>query len=367
MGGFMLFDGDDAVRTLDPDGLKTLSQQGEIDFPRITKDEIQDKSKGDILSKTLVMIQTGWFVLQCIARGVERLPITELEIVTLAFAALNLVTYGLWWHKPLNVQCSFRVPKKIAGGGRGEGAGEQENGDEFKSFAVLDTTIEMPDSSTAPCEIPTAHGHTTWGATTTICKMQRAIRVIGYEIMDVMMRAAHNVRRKGWDVLVGDGFLMLYSSFVHMMGVHGGEMEIGAKNVSTFYSGELEDSEEIWTILVAAATAMIFGAIHCVAWSFQFPSHTEQLLWRIASISISLFPVCLLFQLALEIWLSGLERSSWLRWVVGTVLYLVIIVGGGVLYSLSRIVLLVIAFTSVRSLPAGTYETVHWTTFIPHI
>jgi hypothetical protein len=96
MGGFMLFDGDDLVRTLEPEEIQQLSQNGEIDFPRITENEIQDKSKGDGLSKGLVIVQTGWFLLQCITRGVERLPITELEIVTLAFAALNFVTYGLW-------------------------------------------------------------------------------------------------------------------------------------------------------------------------------------------------------------------------------------------------------------------------------
>jgi hypothetical protein len=37
MGGFMLFDGDDLVRTLEPEEIQQLSQNGEIDFPRITE------------------------------------------------------------------------------------------------------------------------------------------------------------------------------------------------------------------------------------------------------------------------------------------------------------------------------------------
>jgi len=114
MGGFMLFDGDDPVRTLEPEEIQQLSQNGEIDFPRITEMEIQDQSKGDGLSKGLVIVQTGWFLLQCIARGVERLPITELGIVTLAFAALNFVTYGLWWRKPLNVKRPFSCTYKTS-------------------------------------------------------------------------------------------------------------------------------------------------------------------------------------------------------------------------------------------------------------
>ena len=39
----------------------------------------------------------------------------------------------------------------------------------------------------------------------------------------------------------------------------------------------------------------------------------------------------------------------------------------GILYILARAVTLVLAFTSLRDLPPGAYETVYWTTFIPHI
>lgn len=37
------------------------------------------------------------------------------------------------------------------------------------------------------------------------------------------------------------------------------------------------------------------------------------------------------------------------------------------LYLIARAILLVIAFISLRSLPPAAYETVYWTTFIPHI
>lgn len=108
MGGFMVFENnqDPRPRTLDPFKLEDHLARGEID---ITAQEIQDRGNGDMLSKALVIIQTGWFILQCIARWVEDLPITELELVTLAFAMLNFFTYGLWWSKPLSVQCPYRV------------------------------------------------------------------------------------------------------------------------------------------------------------------------------------------------------------------------------------------------------------------
>ena len=112
MGGFMLFEGDEATRTLTPDLLESLSDKGKIDFPEITENEIQDRSKGDGLTKGLVVIHTSWSILQCIARGVEHLPITEFEIMTLAFAVLNFATYWLWWHKPLNVRYPVHVLPK---------------------------------------------------------------------------------------------------------------------------------------------------------------------------------------------------------------------------------------------------------------
>lgn len=74
-----------------------------------TENEIQDKSKSDWLAKTLVVLQTSWFVMQCIARRVEHLPTTELEIITLAYAVMNFAIFVAWWDKPHNVGCPIRV------------------------------------------------------------------------------------------------------------------------------------------------------------------------------------------------------------------------------------------------------------------
>jgi hypothetical protein len=72
-------------------------------------DEIKDRSKSDALSKTIVVVQTAWFAAQCIARAVQGLAITELEIVTLAYTVLNGVMCFFWWSKPLDVQCPVRI------------------------------------------------------------------------------------------------------------------------------------------------------------------------------------------------------------------------------------------------------------------
>jgi hypothetical protein len=69
------------------------------------REEIQNQSKSDALSKIIVIVQTTWFTFQCIARVVQGLALTELENVTLAYTALNGVMCFFWWEKPLDVQC----------------------------------------------------------------------------------------------------------------------------------------------------------------------------------------------------------------------------------------------------------------------
>ncbi|KAJ7059206.1 hypothetical protein C8F01DRAFT_1059245 [Mycena amicta] len=71
---------------------------------RITEAAIQDKSKGDAFSKGIAFFQGLWFVMQCIARTAQHLPLTELEVATLAFAVVNILTWLLWWGKPLDVR-----------------------------------------------------------------------------------------------------------------------------------------------------------------------------------------------------------------------------------------------------------------------
>src|SRR5260221_1970074 len=76
---------------------------------KISEENIKDRSKSDILSKLIAITQTTWFILQCIARGQQRLTLTELELVTLALASLNAITYVFWWHKPLGVQVPIGI------------------------------------------------------------------------------------------------------------------------------------------------------------------------------------------------------------------------------------------------------------------
>lgn len=111
MGGFVLHDRRENIAkgVLLPERFEALLEQQKIEMPTITEEDIQDRSKADGLGKALVILQIFWFVVQVIARRLQGLVITPLELVTLAFAAFNAIMYYFWWNKPLNVESTVPV------------------------------------------------------------------------------------------------------------------------------------------------------------------------------------------------------------------------------------------------------------------
>ncbi|RDX40479.1 hypothetical protein OH76DRAFT_335865 [Lentinus brumalis] len=115
MGGFVLKDpyvdrSDDHYLpswqlngVITPDGVRFLMQHAPSLIPDLALDDILDRSKADGLAKTLLVWQVLWFLLTCINRLVQGLPLCLLEISTIAHALCSLLTYALWWYKPKDV------------------------------------------------------------------------------------------------------------------------------------------------------------------------------------------------------------------------------------------------------------------------
>ena len=109
MGGFMLFEGKISKGVLTPQRFSELLTAKKIEFPNVTVEEIEDRSKSDGFSKAIALGQTLWFVAQCLARRAQHFDLTLIELLTLSLAVLNGVMYFLWWNKPLDVRCPVRV------------------------------------------------------------------------------------------------------------------------------------------------------------------------------------------------------------------------------------------------------------------
>jgi hypothetical protein len=325
MGGFLFMEKRDdpdnlgAIASPYAEPLKTLISHGET---RVTKDHIKDKSKGDIISKGIVIFQILWFIFQFVARIHQKLPISELELVTIGYTVLNLVTYFFWWHKPQNLSCPLRVYAKDLPSEKD--LQEQSSGSEESERLLL-----VPQSSV--CNIPKTQ-------TITHFKGRWAVwqRMAGL-LFNVMIGAGNKDDDSGFfteEVL--------------------------------WYTGESTRGKSFIIFTASATLACIFGGIHLVAWNFGFPTSTERLIWRTMAVIIMAVPVCGLAEsLLLQVTDKTLEKATddtiWDFFALVPAILLIFA------YAIARIILLVQVFVLLRSVSPEIYQTVAWTNYIPHV
>ena len=105
MGGFALHNETESIyRPVDPDDFPNIVGQ-QFAFPNISEEEIQDRSKGDGLTKTIAIFQLLWFSVQLIGRLIKGWAATELEVLTFATCIMTVAIHFFWWNKPLDVHC----------------------------------------------------------------------------------------------------------------------------------------------------------------------------------------------------------------------------------------------------------------------
>ncbi|OCL02642.1 hypothetical protein AOQ84DRAFT_422230 [Glonium stellatum] len=78
-----------------------LISLGLIKPSSITPEAIDDRSKTDGVAKLVTILQTVWFILQCVARLLQQISITTLELSTIAFVAAAINEAVNWTWSPL--------------------------------------------------------------------------------------------------------------------------------------------------------------------------------------------------------------------------------------------------------------------------
>ena len=103
---------------------------------------------------------------------------------------------------------------------------------------------------------------------------------------------------------------------------------------------------------------MVFGSVHLASWNSRLPSTIELWMWR----GSSLF--CVTYTGLLAIWTLqlGVYNFAALNDVLES-----LTVYGLFLYIIIRIYMIVEVFISLRALPASAFQSVQWSSFIPHI
>ncbi|OCL11802.1 hypothetical protein AOQ84DRAFT_286469 [Glonium stellatum] len=292
MNGFPVVCPDGSRFALRTEEVHWLVQQGLVDqFPPITKNDqrllsdeivlsekkIMDQSKSDGIAKFFACIQSGWLVVQSIARVIQGLAISPLEIMTIAFVCATFITYAFWWQKPVDLMfCRFLALSK--------------DKDEW------------------------------------------------WDLMCHDLQTRENRKEEFKRHVNGTGDLYLHAQ-------------------SQFHAN--------FTFLFGA----LFGALHTLAWNLEFPSYVERVMWRVASLICTVFPLYLLAstkpvvgRLAkLDNCFYHLEHANQRSRLWYFVLFLTSV------FIVARLFLIVEAFISVRYLPESVYHSIKWPNYLPHI
>ncbi|KAK7030840.1 hypothetical protein VNI00_013948 [Paramarasmius palmivorus] len=377
MGGFALYDGPHFRRLLwekwckeDLELVKrahtsaSTSSQGDRDsveekysslleylldhgFISLSEDEIQDRSHGDPISKAIALIQTSWFLLQCIARACQGLAITELEIITLAFSFLNFVIYFLWWNKPQRVCYPIHVrwpgpqvrdrPQPCTPKPKIRSTGESKHLPRDDEESVLSSADGLAAS-------PSDRG-----------VFRRATASFISTCYDLL---------HGLLLLLSIPFLLLYFVLKQLFDL---AMGVDDNESHRLFSSRLGKNPPL-IYFASYFLAICFGGFHCLAWVSDFPSERERLQWRISSLLVTLLPL-LIGSAHRAINDYGVSEF----WALAFILafnarpIILILVVSTVSYVVARLWLISLAFMALRDLPPSAYWTVQWTTFIPHI
>ena len=115
---------------------------------------------------------------------------------------------------------------------------------------------------------------------------------------------------------------------------------------------------ETLPLVLLSLFACGFGALHCLAWNSPFPTSKKRLSWRVCSATTTALPALL----ALLIFVLGSRDNS------KTMENVLVLASRAVtlLYVIGRITITVLAFMSLRALPADAFQTVDWNKYIPH-
>ena len=231
MGGFVLQSPDYDPFPVDAKQLHYLISKGYVAFPKISKKTIVDKNKTDGLLRIVTLFQTFWFLFAIIARAAQGLVITLLELTTGAFVICTVVTTFCWVHKPSDVTSS----------------------ETLKTNVPIDQILFDAGQAVPP-----------------------SYQLTPFDFL-------HN-KRQTW-LLIWKNWL----NFMRHLGLNFGRT---LKPTDRFANTECVDLEG-WSYFFLIIVSTMYTATLFLGWNFDFPTRTEQTLWRIASIMLlANIPLC---------------------------------------------------------------------------
>lgn len=318
MGGFLLQSPDFPAFPVDGQQLIYLVDRKHLPHPDIDQEAIRDKNKADGFARIITLIQIVWFTVQCIARTIQHLALSTFELSTLAFIFCSLNMFFFWLHKPLDVEAPIVL---------------------HTNTRIADILLEAGDRARQPYKLTP---------------------------LDFLNPPE---RRTSIIALCKFGLGVLF----------GFDKEASERPVKAFVNSRTTPYRGITVreMLYGVLVELTYFGIHLAAWNFTFPSRTERILWRVASLQLlgvllfylAVVTIGTFFYKDIARMVFGKESNSMLglsslapRWLLLVAYYPVIIA-----YGSARTYILLEAFVNLRALPLSVYTSVNWAGFIPHV
>ncbi|CAG8089881.1 unnamed protein product [Penicillium salamii] len=337
MGGFLLDHPGDEVPSFPVDAkqLCALVKDGYVVYPALEEEEIEDKSKSGGLAKLFAIAQACWFTLNCLFRFAQGIFVTTLEVTTLSFILVFLVTSFCWYHKPMDVNRPITL----------------------ELTAPIDMIRKNYDQADSP-----------WYETP----------------FDFLSRDEWFIAR----------FWKYYIQILHYMHIplFTRPERRPYDRIPSHYGPNVDTRAEI----LCTPTVLLFSSVFLIAWNSEYPTQAEQTLWRIASASIVAFTIgggltALYFHRTIfkadskqgipAIPNKEREPHHWIRRFALSLRNidpeqdpaleiplraLVPISLACVLYVLGRGFILIEDLIGLRDLPKSAFQTVSWSKYVPH-
>ncbi|KAI9718373.1 MAG: hypothetical protein M1812_004094 [Candelaria pacifica] len=352
--------------TFTPGGIFELAKAGLL--PRISTEVIEDKSKADAIAKLVVCVQASWFLVQSIARVIQGMQLTLLEIHTLTHIGCAFFMYLVWFHKPYSVTSP-------------ETCTEPEIVEMAALFALKYRTVSR-DGDDHGVDYSSA---VQWSCCQTdevgIEQVRGSYRVHDaanqkpFVHLELANRAIDRLRGRGshfnWEICQKGEleFNAVYTVFA--------QSNLHIEGPLHEATGTIHD-QPAWFVhtetYLSLFVSALYGGAHLGAWGYQYPTALEQWMWRASGIAMVTCP-CLM---AVMWSLMDLKKSvrqghnskvakSLGLLISGVQLFPATVCAAvGVVYPFARIFLSAESFASLRSLPPSAYETIEWTNFLPH-
>ncbi|TLD19621.1 hypothetical protein PspLS_09357 [Pyricularia sp. CBS 133598] len=408
--------------TLTARGVALLARCGHL--PDVPREEIDDKSKANSLAKATVLLQATWMLIQAIGRLAAGLPVTLLEVNTVAHVLCALSMYMLWWHKPLLPQQPIilrdkeLIPLATFMYSSSEMSGYL-NPSKVKSqtwiktlFAHLSLYSKTPeletlciratthsqvarDGSASPREkigsLSTISGTTYFQQAPQGClpmlqaQRQKDTGTAFFErrprVLDERTKPSVASKRRWSSLAIAiDTYSQLMQNdrliLCHHVGqvscVHLRPEQLVVDHVGNWPSSDLlRDVDGLVVGMVLWLANFIYGGIHMAAWNDHFPTEAEKWIWRGSS---SYIAFCGGLWVVLNFAVSRIPKLNefWEHWMDGkrslgqSISLGIVVFICGLSLVFARVFIVVEAFIGIREMPASSYTTIEWTDILPH-